>query len=286
MMFDTANLPEIKQRAMPIEHIGMVISTCGTAPYVHLQLAQAERLFGVNGIAMLVVNDGDTAEFETDKIASLCDAYGASFQCGKRIGHGPGDLLAIDKGLKWAKHNNIQVLAKFSRRYVPLTAWRHQLLYISSQNPVACAFGRSNMDERRGLFRTDCIAFRVSKWINQRARSIFDETYTRDYRGVNVEKIIGSLTEILGGVEWWDLVGKCMHRPHDRALQWRGILPCHYGDLARDLKLPYKDADFFPGLMHSDLEKEAEKRDAEAGEKVKAATKAKILDDQEPVMAN
>ncbi|MBN2129141.1 MAG: hypothetical protein JW741_06575 [Sedimentisphaerales bacterium] len=246
-MFDTATLSDAAQRSEPIEHIGMLVGTCGTAPYVHLHLAQAERFFGPGGLPILVVNDGEGEEFGESALRALCEQYGADFQCGPYLGHTTGDLRAFQFGFEWAAENNVQVMAKFSRRFIPLVSWRHELLYLTAKNRHACAFTRRNDDRADGLFRTDCIALRVDKWRNERVREVFGDSLRQDWRRVCVERIMMSLTRVLGGWEWWGLLGEGFSRPHDQALQWRGILPCHYGDLSRFLGLPYGDLDFMAG---------------------------------------
>lgn len=243
---DTTALPDLTQRWGPIENIGLVVGTCGTAPYIHLQLETAQRFFGPGGIPILIVNDGDTNEFEADGLDALCKEYGASCLCLPHIGHAVGDLRAFQQGLEWAERNDIQLLAKFSRRFVPLEAWRHQLAYLSGKNQECAAFARYHNDRVGGMFRTDAVALRVGKWANDRVRNTFSEGIAQPTKNVVVESIVGSLANILGGWELWDLIGPVMSRPWHKAMQWRGVLPCMYGDLSRQLGLPYSDDDFAP----------------------------------------
>ena len=52
-----------------------------------------------------------------------------------------------------------------------------------------------------------------------------------------------------GGWVMWDLLGESFYKPHAKAMQWRGLLPFHYTDLAREYGLPYTDEDFHQGLI-------------------------------------
>lgn len=237
----------------PIEQIGMVISTAGTAPYIHLQLEMARRMYG-DTMPTLVVNDGDGShdaaeKLEVGELARLCNQYNVEFHALPRIGHAVGDLRAFVDGLKWAKELGVEILTKFSRRYVPLVNWRHGLTCVVSSNMHAASFGRRNCDRPDGMFRTDCIALRVRKWDNERVNEIFAETLKRDTRTVVVENLMLSLTRVLGGWEFWDLVGEDMHRAYPLALQWRAVTPCYYCDLSRELDLPYTDKDFIRGTL-------------------------------------
>ena len=242
---NTSGLCDLDQRAAPIENIGLVIGTVKSVAMVHLQLEMAARMFGRGGLPILVVNDGDTeTEWSADSLRKICDDYGADFYAGPHIGHATGDLRVFVKGLEWSEDRNVQILVKLSRRYVPLVPWRHKLLCLASANQQCAVFARRNCDRADGLFRTDCIALRVRKWKNELVSTIFPEAIKRNNKSTCVESIILSITRSIGGWEWWDLVGEDMHRPYAQALQWRGILPCHYGDTSRWLGLPYGDGDF------------------------------------------
>lgn len=248
--FDTATLSGGRQRSFPVEQIGCLISTAGTVPYVHLQLAQARRLHG-DGFPLVVANDNHGLGGE--EIEKLCADYGAAYiTYDEPIGHTTGDLRNIWEGLKWADVNNIQLLVKLSRRYVPLVHYRNQLAYLASTNLDAAAFTRRNSDRPDGMFRTDCIALRTRKWVqSDRAREVIEESLSRHWRQLQVEPLLLSLAEVSGGWAHWDMVGKAIHTPHDKALQWRGILPHYYADLSRELGLPYTDNDFCGGAFYT-----------------------------------
>src|SRR5579862_8402358 len=89
--------------------VGLVISTFGAAPYVALALAVRKRLYP--DIPVLVHDDGSP---ESDQLAELCKQHeGVEFQTnGVRLEHEMGDLSAIVGGLRWAKENGYELLAK------------------------------------------------------------------------------------------------------------------------------------------------------------------------------
>lgn len=231
------------QRQAPIETVGLVIGTAGGVPYVHLQLEQARRMYD-GGLPILVVNDGEDSRTEAPQLRELCEKYGATYKDGPYLGHSTGDLRVFKLGLEWADANGITLLAKFSRRFVPLVSWRHGLIATAAGNLTAAAFTRKNMDTMGGLFRTDCIALRVRKWRDKEFLDVIEESLKRVWLNVSVEPMMEALTRVRGGWELWDLIGIDFHRACKTALQWRGVEPCHYGDLSRELGLDYKDEAF------------------------------------------
>jgi hypothetical protein len=56
-----------------------------------------------------------------------------------------------------------------------------------------------------------------------------------------------TFASVNGGWCPWDLLGPNFYKPWTHAMQWRGLLPYHYGDLSRQLGLPYVDLDFLAG---------------------------------------
>lgn len=235
------------QRHSPIPHVGLVLSTCGSAPTIHLQLELCERYFGRHtagntGLPVLVVNDGDVEE---DALKRLCEHYGAWYRTGPRLGHAPGDLRAFIWGLEWAAERNVSILAKMSRRFIPLVNWRQELVLLADRHRYSSTFGRHH--DERGFLRTDCIALRVSSWNVSEIHRTLQETIDNSDVGVAVETVVNSIARVNGGVALWDLVGEHISRPYGKSLQWRGHYPYAYGDLARSLGLPYQDSDFEKG---------------------------------------
>lgn len=247
MWIDTTRLPDIDQRAEPLELIGQVIGTSGTAPYVHLQLEMSKRMFG-DTMPTLVANDGLGADAEAVK--KITRLYNADFISWEKAGHAPGDVRIFHEGLKWAKEKGLDIVAKFSRRSIPLVSWRHGLQVLAASNTDAAFFTRRHQDKPGGLFRTDAIAFRVRLLDNPRATDTFVETYTSKIR-VNVESMMESFSHVMGGWVQWDLLGPNFYKPWNKMMQWRGLLPYHYGDLARALDLPYSDIDFLEASFGS-----------------------------------
>ncbi len=240
---DTTKLPDILQRQEPTEIIGQVFGTASTLPYIHLQLEMSRRLFGHGGIPTLVANDGDDSD--ATALSDLSEQYGADFVCWPKIGHAQGDLRIFKESLSWAKRRAIDVVAKFSRRFVPLVSWRHGLQYLAAFNTDASCFTRRHLDSEAGLFRTDAIAFRPRLLDVKRINDTLDEAI-KDTRPAHVENMFDSFQRMSGGWVMWDLLGPNFYKPWNKAMQWRGLLPYHYGDLARALDLPYNDIDFLP----------------------------------------
>lgn len=242
---DTCKLPDVAQRNEPTEIIGQVFGTASTLPYIHLQLEMSRRLFGHGGIPTLVANDGDDSD--ATALADLAGQYGADFVCWPKAGHAYGDLRIFRESTKWARRKAIDIVAKFSRRFIPLVSWRHGLQYLAAFNTDVSCFTRRHLDSQWGLFRTDAIAFRPRLLDVPKVNEILDETLASDgKRNLNVENMFDSFQRITGGWAVWDLLGPNFYKPWNKAMQWRGLLPYHYGDLARALDLSYNDIDFLP----------------------------------------
>lgn len=244
MWIDTTKLPDIAQRQEPLELIGQVFGTSGTVPYIHLQLEMSKRMFD-DSMPTLIANDGDEAEV-VEKLQTLATAYGADFVSWPSLGHAPGDIRIFRESMKWAEAKGLDIVAKFSRRFVPLVSWRHGLQYLAAFNTDAGFFTRKHLDQIGGLFRTDAIAYRLRVINNSRVIDTLDEVIATKYQA-NVEAMFESFSHVNGGWVLWDLLGPNFYKPWNKAMQWRGLLPYHYGDLSRQLDLPYTDVDFLPG---------------------------------------
>lgn len=283
-MFDTTCLTDISQREGNIEHIGLVIGTAGTPCYVHLQLEVARRFFG-DSLPILVVNDG-CEDKDVATIGEVLKQYHGVFASfGPKLGHAVGDIRCFKAGVDWAKQNNIQIILKLSRRSIPLISWRHELLALAARFRDVAAFGRFHDDNEGGLFRTDAIALRVRNIDNARWHEVINETIASlgGGKSVHVENMIWSLVKSMGGYARWELLGRDFYQTCQTMMQWRGILPCHYGDLSRVLGLPYTDEDFLQG---SALCSVADKPQVEMPDKTPPkfvdVTQMRVLDDASP----
>lgn len=237
---DTTLLPDKDQRAEPHEILGQVFGTAGTPPYVHLQLETSKRLFGQT-MPTLVANDGVGPD--ADRVRELAEQYGADYVGWESIGHSPGDIRIFHESMKWASDKGIDIVAKFSRRSIPLISWRHGLQFLAAYNTDAAFFTRRHLDTPHGLFRTDAIAYRLRQINNPRVVDAMIEAYSNKIR-LNVESVFDAWQQVSGGWVMWDLLGPNFYKPWNKMMQWRGLLPYHYGDLSRQLDLPYSDLDF------------------------------------------
>lgn len=247
MWIDTTKLPDIDQRAEPLELIGQVFGTAGTAPYIHLQLEMSRRMFG-DSMPTLVCNDGD--DDQAEQVGKIASQYGADFECWPKLGHSPGDIGVFRKSMDWASNKGLDIVAKFSRRSIPLVSWRHGLQFLAASNTDVGLFTRRHLDTPNGLFRTDAIAYRVRSLKTPRVTAAFDEVIDTKYRP-NVEAMFDSFSNVCGGWAMWDLLGPNFYKPWNKMMQWRGLLPYHYGDLSRALDLPYSDIHFLEASFGS-----------------------------------
>ena len=178
----------IMQPLLPFEFdpaIGIVIGTYGATPFVHLHLALAKRLYPQ--VPILVHDD---ASPEEDELRALCAGYGAEFRTSRtRGGHAAGDLRCYARGLEWARERDLDLLVKFSRRFVPLYDWTMELkrLARSFPYPTFCSY---NTSYRFG-FRTECVAFAVEGWTARCGQepSALDQIVAHENRGVGLVEL-------------------------------------------------------------------------------------------------
>jgi hypothetical protein len=140
---------------------GVIVSTYGTSAYVHLHLAAWKTYYPQ--VPLLVFDDG-SPDFQ--QLAALCKHDGADFVANTvRLGHKRGDMSSFVQGLLWASSRDIDLLVKFSRRWVCLQDWRPSLLEVASESQYA-TYSNECRHWNYG-FRTECIALHVGSWLGQ-----------------------------------------------------------------------------------------------------------------------
>ncbi|HWE96463.1 MAG TPA: hypothetical protein VG269_21050 [Tepidisphaeraceae bacterium] len=142
----------------PGPSIGLVVGTFAAVPYVHLQLESRRRHYP--HIPLLVNDDGSPMG---DELRELCGRYDAAcISNSHRLRQTVGDLSAYVNGFDWAASLGLDILVKFSRRFIPLHDWSKGLqdLAFESQLPT---FSQS-CDHFNFGFRTECIGFHCQSW--------------------------------------------------------------------------------------------------------------------------
>lgn len=89
---------------------GFVIGTYGSLPSVDLNISNIKHFFG--DVPILINDDASDVNFSKLVASRKCSLHVNN----KKYGHVLGDLSAFVNGLKWARHNNIDVLIKISRK--------------------------------------------------------------------------------------------------------------------------------------------------------------------------
>jgi hypothetical protein len=147
--------------------IGLVIGSYAAIPYIHLQLETRKRLYP--SIPMLVQDDCSPCQ---GALKALCDAYGADFQTNSSRIVEAGDLRAYSAGMDWARNQGINLLYKFSRRFLPVLNWSLEArgLALASQ---AATYSSYCAHCKMG-FRTECIGFHVPTWIDSGLRDTIE----------------------------------------------------------------------------------------------------------------
>lgn len=235
-----------------------VIATCGSLPYVHLQL-EAHRRFG-EGQPILVHDDwfDDATDIE-----GLCRDYGAFYRRTPHWYGAPwGDWEAIGFGIEWAREIGADWCVKRSRRFVTAGPWLTQFLEIAGRTRFPTL---SSWCIRRGYgFLTTCVAFRVADWyglggtyrLRKQAGSwlyVHPETFVHDVARTVAVRLADPELEVLmaqqdadrRGYENWPFVADGdQHRFRPDRLWKDTHAPRDYAYLASDWGLPYREEDF------------------------------------------
>lgn len=233
-------------------NVGLVIGTFASVPYVHLHLESRRRNYP--DIPTLVHDDCSS---KRNQLEELCEQYGCDFiSTEMRLQPTMGDLSAIVKGLEWAKTKEIDILAKMSRRFIPLVDW------VSDLKLLAYDSGHhtfSNLTRTFDFgFRTECIGMRLRDWLQNTSasamhasleanREIFVEGYIHDLaRKLNRHNPQAELWDQIhrrppeaNAYAVWDFIGEDRCTRFDRFMWHNAYYPQDYADLAMLWNLPY-----------------------------------------------
>jgi hypothetical protein len=160
---DKTSLPAGRIMQDPLPSVGLVIGTFAAMPYVHLQLESWRRNYPS---VPLLVSD-DCSPLQSD-LGALCKTYRAHFLSRPYRGRWTvGDMTSYVNGFDWAARHGVDVLVKFSRRFIPLTNWVPRLRQLCDESQSATY---SNQCRHFNFgFRTECIGFHVKTWIERGA---------------------------------------------------------------------------------------------------------------------
>ena len=231
-----------------VPRIGLVISTFGAVPYVHLALAVRQRLYP--DLPVLVHDD---ASDQTQALAARCQAPGVTFQTNSsRFGHELGDLSSIVGGLHWAKELGLDLLVKMSRRFVPAVNWVPRLQHLAQTTQFA-TFGRDCQTHGFPL-RTECLAMGVEPWSAEEICGPLTQFVLTNHEPVSVERYAFGLAEkvyasncaearrweqknVRGSprppLVMWDMMGISRRQPMSTHLWHETAPPEHYADVGR-----------------------------------------------------
>ncbi len=145
--------------------VGVVIGTCGSSDIINLQLHYLKNINKIENV--LIVDDYSQ---EQDLLKNICDKYNADLIISPYklpyihlIGCN-GDNYCIYKGLEWAKAKKLDVILKFSRRFIPCYNWIDNFKKLIKESD-GITFS-SYSDEMKMGFRTECFGMNVNAWNN------------------------------------------------------------------------------------------------------------------------
>jgi hypothetical protein len=239
--------------------IGLVIGTFAAVPYIHLQLEARRRLYPQ--VPLLVHDDASPAQ---EQLRRLCAEYGCEFESNdSRLPSHVGDVSCFVGGLLWAQRNDLDIVVKLSRRFLPLEDWTTGLrdLALASQYPTY-----SNVTKSFGFgFRTECVGMAVREWIGGRAHeqlamiaitseSPFVEAFVHNIarrlaefrceRAVRWDEMVGPRPADRNGYAPWDFMGTDRCERYPQFLWHDSAQPNDYHELARQWGLSYGHEDF------------------------------------------
>jgi len=118
--------------------LGLVIGTYGSVPYIHLHLESWIR--NCRDVPVLIHDDCSP---HRDQLEDLCRDYGVDFYSNpSRCGHIVGDMMIYPHALHWAEERGLDILVKFSRRFVPVIPWQNELGLLAYKTQQATFSGR------------------------------------------------------------------------------------------------------------------------------------------------
>lgn len=145
--------------------VGVVIGTCGSSDIIRLQLHYLKNINKIENV--LIVDDYSQ---EQDLLKTICDKYNVDLIISPYelpyihlIGCS-GDNYCIYKGLEWAKNKKLDVILKFSRRFIPCYKWIDDFKNLVKKSD-GITFS-SYSDKMKMGFRTECFGMNTNVWNN------------------------------------------------------------------------------------------------------------------------
>lgn len=235
--------------------IGVVITTYASTSYVHLGLACLSK--NCPNLPVLVHDDCSSV---APNLAKITNALGYDFESNNiRLGHTLGDLSGFLGGLLWAQKNNIDLLVKLSRRFIPIYNWTTELEKLARSTQFT-TFSNVCMNLNWG-FRSECVAMHVPSWSKIALEDIRNEVLTA--KDVFVEGFIHGLSRKVANTcvnkefldknkkaDWcsghvdWPIMGRNRIKKVPGLLWHYSCEPQEYYELSKTMRLPYTINDF------------------------------------------
>jgi hypothetical protein len=242
--------------------IGVIVSTWASKAYVHLGLESWKRNYP--SVKMLIHDD---ASHESNDLKKIAHQYGADFETNAvKRGHTVGDLSAFYGGLVWAEEQGLDVLVKFSRRFIPTYEWTPDFLNLATETQ-ALTFSNVCQNLNWG-FRTECVAMNVSAW-HTRLGEIAEELNKTDTFCEGFIHNIGRdlaqksacphytqyaarhpLPKWCDGHIHWAMMGTNRVKKVKGILWHHSCTPAEYALVAKNYSLPYTITDFMIPESH------------------------------------
>lgn len=194
--------------------IGVVIGSYLMPSAVELQVRMLRHLCGP--LPILIADDCGGAPHET-AVRAIADAYDDVTFWGsmRRHGHFMGDVLAMWRGLCWARSRDLKVVIKLSQRlFIDLPFWAQQI----SGDLLVAQHGLAVAPDADYRCRTEAVAFQCANWTEAAVARL------ADYRGGLVEHFIADLSvELFGAMPLWFRVLTANRDTEIPGIYWRAF---------------------------------------------------------------
>jgi hypothetical protein len=245
--------------------VGVTLAVAGNPSFLHLHLASLRRYCG--DLPVLVHDD---CSADRGELLRLCREYNADFQTSNRHVGGVtngyhGDLAAMYGGIAWGERNGLDLVVKFSRRFVPLHNWLPGLSDLAERTQ---GLTFSNVSKFVHLqFRTDCFAVHPATWVKVGALAQLEYWMRRQdpFHPEPRMHEIAKLVERFGSREYnrqrhnnpvegyvaWPMMGDHTE-PFNGSVVHRGHGVMNFLSASQTLGLPYGADDFRINIRHQE----------------------------------
>lgn len=240
--------------------VGLVIGSCGYPGLLELHVRATRQLCGET-LPILISDDTDD-ENKAQRIYNLAVRYPnvTVWRNAEKLGHAPGDVVSLWKGLQWAQAHGLRVLVKVSNRMLWLTPrWLQDAARALLKSGHAITSMPCLQGTMRFAFRSECFGVDVLQWARpdllaelEPSRLAAKGTWAPGRPdGMVAETFLWGIVDRLWGGRMtpWTALGEQRYESQAPAFLWHCADPgSRYAQAARDYGLDLGDEAARAGL--------------------------------------